>query len=149
MRRLIVIVTFFILGGLLWQEVAAQPVAPTQTPRLDYFPSLPKAIDGCSGTYTYDSVALKKERYIFVENLQELAFLYVSGKEIALNKIKSLVLPGGKKTRTEYQGSGYTVILIVREVKQTGDEVTYLEGTLEVKYGQTSLSFKIHGEAAC
>lgn len=149
MRRSFVILTFLTFGSLLWHIATAQPVAPTQTPRLDYFPSLPKAIDGCSGTYTYDSVPLKKERYIFVDDLQELAFLYVSGKEIQLKKIKSLVFPGGKKTRTVYQGSGFKVILIVREVKQTGDEVTYLEGTLEVNYGQTSLNFKIHGEAGC
>jgi hypothetical protein len=149
MRQLIVVVAFLTMGGLLWNIVAAQPVDSTQTLRLDYFPSLPKATDGCSGTYTYDSVPLKKERYIFVDNLQDLAFLYVIGKEIALKKIKSLVFPCGKKVRTEYQGSAYTVILIVREVKQTGDEVNSLEGTLEVKYGQASLSFKIHGEAGC
>ena len=37
------------------------------------------------------------------------------------------------------------MILIVREVKTVGDEVTYMEGTLEVVYGQTSIKFKIHG----
>jgi hypothetical protein len=149
MRKLIVIAAFLIMGGLMWQIVAAHPVNPAQTLQLDYFPSLPKPIDGCAGTYTYDSVPLKNEKYIFVDDLKDLAFICVSGKEIALKKFKLLVFPGGKKTRTVYKGSGYEVILIVREVKQIGDEVTYLEGTIEVKYGQTSLKIKIHGEAGC
>lgn len=122
---------------------------PAQSFQLGYFPSLPKAIDGCSGTFTYDSISLKKEKYIFVDDLQEQAFIFVGGKEIVLKKVKDIVSADGKKFHTVYTGSGYTATLLIREIKAVGDEVGYFEGTLEVVYGQTSAKFKIHGEAGC
>jgi hypothetical protein len=84
-----------------------------------------------------------------VDDLQEQAFIFVGGKEITLKKTKDIVSPDGKKFHTTYVGSGYTAVLIVREVKAVGDEVGYFEGTVEVMYGQTSVKFKIHGEAGC
>ena len=68
MKRLVLAVTLAIFGGLLSWVVNAQPNAPVQSFRLDYFPSLPTAIDGCSGTYVYGSILLKKQQYIFVND---------------------------------------------------------------------------------
>jgi hypothetical protein len=62
-------VIFITIAGLLSYTALARSVHPVQAPRLEYFPSLPKAIDSCSGVYTYDSVPLNSEKYIFVDNL--------------------------------------------------------------------------------
>jgi hypothetical protein len=149
MRRLIITVIFVTIPGLLSYTALARPVHPVQAFRLEYFPSLPKGIERCSGVYTYDSVPLQNEKYIFVDDLRNLAFVNVNGNEIELKKIKDLVFPGGKKIRTVYEGSGYKVILIVRQIAQTGVEAANLEGTLQVKFGHNNLEFKIHGRAGC
>jgi hypothetical protein len=138
-----------IVVGISWQALFAQGSAPAPTIRLDYFPALPRAIDGCGGTYTYDSVSLKQEKFIFVDNLQEKAFIRIGGKEIALKRQSHAVLGGGKTYKDVYTGSGYTVTSIVKDIKETGDEVTYEEGTLEVRKGQFVLKLKIHGESGC
>ena len=152
MRRPILLVILIAVAGFSWLLVCARNSRISgQTPsiRLDYFPSLPKVIDGCSGTYTYDSVSLKKEKYIFADDLQEHAFIYVAGKEIALKRTSHVVLAGGKTFKDVYTGSGYTVTAIVKDVKDVGDEGSYETGALEVRKGQFVLKLKIHGVAGC
>lgn len=148
MRKSILPVLLAFIAGLTPTAHSAQPFPPAPAIRLDYFPSIPRAIDGCGGTYTYDSVSLKKEKYIFIDNQQELAFIYVGGKEITLKRVSGAVL--GKKTYKDvYLGSGYTVTAIVKTVKTTDEEDAFVEGTLEVRKGQSVLKLKIHGEAGC
>lgn len=149
MRRLILslmlVVIVCLSGRLAGAEISGQP--PTR--RLDYFPSLPKAIDGCAGTYTYDSVPLKRKKYVFADDLQEHAFIYVGGKEIALKRTSHAVLSGDKTFKDIYTGAGYIVTTVIKDVKDVGDEGSYEEGTLEVRKGEFVLKIKIHGEAGC
>ena len=149
MRRWIIAILAVALADFLSHAAFASSVPPVQEPRLEYLASLPKATDSCSGLYTYDSVPLKSEKFIFVDNLRKLAFINVDGKEIELKKGKDIVFPGGKKIRAVYEGSGYKVILTVRQIRQDGIEAANLEGTLQVKYGRSSMEFKIHGRAGC
>ena len=151
MRRAIQPLILLIPATFSLAALSAQPSPPPPAPpiRLDYFPSIPKAIDGCQGAYTYDSVSLKKKKYIFVDNLQDRAFLYIGGEEIALMRRSHAVLAGGKTYKDVYTGSGYTVTAVVKDVKATGDEGSYETGTLEVRKDQSVLKLKIHGEAGC
>ena len=149
MSRLIINLFMVTIAGLLSYTAVADSGHFAQSPQLEYFPSLPKVIDNCSGVYTYDSVPLKSEKFIFVDNLKSVAFIKVNGKEIELKKSKDLVLPGGKKIRAVYRGSGYKVTLVVRQITQAGVGAANLEATLQVKYGDSSTEYKIHGHAGC
>jgi len=136
-----------LFAGLLACQAKAQK-PPTPALQLSYFASIPDSIDGCMGAYTYDTASLKKERYILITNLQTLAMIRVDGKIIYLHQISNSQ-PGKDTNRDVYKGSGYTVIVIVKDVKQTSDEVTYETGTIEVKYGAVDIVYKIHGTAGC
>jgi hypothetical protein len=43
--------------------------------KLDYFKEIPSEIDGCSGSYTYDSITLKTEKHLLAIDLRKLAFI--------------------------------------------------------------------------
>jgi hypothetical protein len=116
--------------------------------KLDFFKSIPKVIDGCSGIYTYDTTRLKKERYIFISNVQDLGLIKVNGKTISLKMVSNKQL---SKVSWKYvfKGSGYIITLTTQQVKQTGEEVSLESGTLEVINGANKLTTKIHGESGC
>jgi hypothetical protein len=148
MKRPILPVILVIIAGFSGETLSAQPFPPAPSIRLEYFPSIPKAIDGCGGMYTYDSVSLKREKYIFIDNQQELAFIHIGGKTIALKRLSEAAL--GKKTYKDvFAGSGYTVTVILKTVKTIDEEDNFVDGTLEVRKGQSVLKLKIHGEAGC
>jgi hypothetical protein len=115
--------------------------------KLDFFTSIPGIIDGCMGAYTYDTAALKSDRYVIITNLQDLAIIKVKGKEISLKRISNVKT--GNTYKDVYKGQGYTVILIVRDVKQIGDEGSLETGKLVITYEQSTIEINIRGEAGC
>ncbi len=137
---------------LLWFAIISFSLCNSQDKdkilKLDYFTSIPGVIDGCNGIYTNDSISLKKKKYVFISNIQDLGIIRVNGNAISLKLISTTET---KKNifKTIYKGEGYTAILIVKDVKQIGDEGSYEMGTLEIIYGHSSVKFKIHGEAGC
>lgn len=116
--------------------------------QLDYFAATPKEIDGCEEAYTYNTAALKDEKYIFFSNLQELAMIRVKGKIIRLKKAGEKLL-SSKIYKDIYKGEGYTATTLMKEVKPEGDEGTYMKGTLEVKFGAATITIAIHGMSGC
>ena len=118
------------------------------TLKLDFITKIPSVIDGCSGLYTYDATSLKKEKYIIVWDLQEIAFIKVQGKEIKLQTTDKKELPKSVYKAT-FKGGGYTVILTTKTVKKTGEESSLDNGTLEIIKGSDKLLIKIHGESGC
>jgi len=115
---------------------------------LDYFAAIPSEIDGCSETYTYTTASLKKGKYIFISDMQELAMIRVKGKIIHLKKV-SETQPSSKTYKNIYKGEGYTVITLMKEVRPEGDEGGYNKGTLEVRFGGATITLVIHGVAGC
>jgi hypothetical protein len=121
---------------------------PAETIVLDFFTKIPPQIDGCSGLYTYDSLSLQTNKYVFVTNLQDAAFIKVAGKQIALQQTGTKILP--KNTyRSTFKGNGYTVILTTRTLRQTGEEAWVEGGTIEISHGTAKRTIKIHGESGC
>jgi hypothetical protein len=120
----------------------------TQPIKLDYFNSIPSQIDGCSGLYTYDSTSLKKKKYIVVTDLQEVAIIKVDGKQIALKRTSNAEL-SKDSYRSVYKGSGYTMVLTTKTLKQSGDEVWIERGSVDITHGQSKVTIKIHGESGC
>ena len=116
--------------------------------QLSYFTNIPKVIDGCMEAYTHDTTSLKKKKYILLTNMQELAMIHVNGKTISLQKVSSTP-PANHVYKDVYKGEGYTVIVIVKEIKEVGDEGSYMKGTVEIKFGSFDFTLKIHGTAGC
>lgn len=136
-------------GNILEMSEDKVAVEPTATGiQLDFLNKISDQLDGCSGFYTYDSVSLQQQRYLFASNLQELAFIKINGRQITLTRIKEEGLPK-EAHRNTYEGGGYTVILHIKAVKRTGDELFYDAGTLEVWQGEKKVTVKIHGESGC
>jgi hypothetical protein len=115
---------------------------------LEYFKSIPAEIDGCSGIYTYDSISLKKERYIFITNGNGLGMIHVNGKIISLKMVSTKEL---SKTswKQVFKGEGYTLTLTTKETKRLDEEDIFESGTLEIVKGSDKVIIKIHGESGC
>lgn len=143
MRKLIIFLFIFCtLYSLAKPQKNANPI------KLEYFTSIPKVIDGCSSTYTYDTTSIKKAHYIFISNIQDLGLIRVNGKTISL-KMTSNKQTSKTTWKQVFKGSGYTITLTTREVKQTGEEVTLEAGSLEIVYGVIKTIYKVHGESGC
>src|SRR6476659_3449111 len=87
--------------------------------KLEYFTSIPKVIDGCSGTYTYDTTSLKRGKFIFISNIQNLGLIKINGKTISLKMI-SHQQTSKHIWKQVFRGNGYTITLTTKEIKQTG-----------------------------
>lgn len=118
------------------------------TIQLELLDGIPEQIDGCARLYTYDSIPLQAQQYLFVSNLQELAFVKINGRQIMLERLEQEQLSGGAYRYT-YEGGGYKVILHIKAAKQTGEEVFYDTGTLEVWQEEKKVSVEVHGESGC
>ena len=143
MLRQYYITIFFVL---FYGAGHAQPTIPSV--KLSYFVTTPPVIDGCEGDYTYDTTALKTKKYIFITNLQGLGLIRVNGKTISLQRV-SQSQPAKNMSREIYKGSGYTLIIVTKEGRPSGDEGNFETGSLELKYGSEDILYKIHGSAGC
>lgn len=116
--------------------------------KLEFFDKIPLEIDGCSGLYTYDTTLIKKEKYIIITDLQDLAFIKVQGRQIKLKFFKNIELQQSTY-KAIYKGEGYTITLTTSTVKQIDTELSLENGKLEILKGTSKLSVKIHGKSGC
>jgi hypothetical protein len=77
-----------------------------------------------------------------------LAMIRVDGKIISLHQV-SQSLPAKGTFRDVYKGMGYTVIVILKDIKAIGDEGGYDTGTMEIKFDALDITYKIHGTGGC
>jgi hypothetical protein len=124
------------------------PASYAQTIKLDAFKNIPTEIDGCMGAYTYSTTPIANDRYIFVTDLQELGIIKINGKYIRLKKVSHMAITSVSSKDT-YTGSGYTVVLLIKGSKRTGDELSENVGTLDISKGADKITIKVHGESGC
>jgi hypothetical protein len=135
------------LGYLLMSIVTTN--APQERPiKLDYFKETPSEIDGCSESFTYDSISLKHEKYIAITNLQKLAFIRVNGITIRLTLFEKKH-PSDKEFISTYKCDGYTIIISTILGKQIADEEWLDSGTMKILKGNLQSVLKIHGVGGC
>ncbi len=127
--------------------------------KLDLFDTIPSGASGCTGTYTYDSVSLKKEKYIIVTDLAQYAFIRVNGNQIRLKLVGYYSLTDyGSLTKKTYQavykGETYKVTLDTKKAK--GSDKTWEEsetwrdqGFAEIVRGKKRIKVKVHGISGC
>jgi hypothetical protein len=135
-------IILFLVEGTTWGQNS------NETFKLDLIKIVPSTFDGCSAVYTFDTTSLKKKQYILLWDLQEAALIKVRGEEIKLKTISQTEMTNSGY-KTTFKGNGYTVILTINSVKQTGDESNLDKGSLEVIKGSYKLKIKIHGESGC
>ncbi|HEX8514566.1 MAG TPA: hypothetical protein VF868_00095 [Bacteroidia bacterium] len=105
--------------------------------------------NGCSGTFTYDSISLDQKQFIFTTDVMEHANIKIGEKEILLKK-DSTITPTENEQIDIYSGEGYTINLIINKVNQIGDEVYTKSGTLLITKDKIiKYKIKIHGESGC
>lgn len=133
--------------------IAAQkttPIPPTDTAfTLDYFPAVPDTINGCGDTYTFDTTAIARDKYIFLSNLTDFAIIRVKGVNIYLNRdsLASKEISEGSFI-TIFKGNGYKAILKAQKIKSY-DEGGLYKGTLQITGDKVKAIFKVHGESGC
>jgi hypothetical protein len=127
--------------------------------KLDWFDTIPSGPSGCSGLYTYDSVSLKREKYIIVTDLAQVAFIKINGNQVRLKLVGDYLLTDygalTKKTyKTVFRGETYKVILDTKKAK--GADKTWEEsetwrdqGTVEIVKGKKRIKLKVHGVSGC
>ena len=98
---------------------------------MEFFNKIPSEIDGCSGLYTFDTTAIKNEKYIIITDLQDFAFIKVQGRQIKLKLFKNIEL-SQLKHKAIYKGEGYTITLTTKSSKQIDTELSLDNGSLEV-----------------
>lgn len=133
---------------LLMALVFCAHISFAQTIKLDAFKNIPAEIDGCMGAYTYSTTPLANDKFIFITDLQELGIIRINGRNIRLKKVNHMAITSVSSKDT-YTGSGYTVVLLIKGSKRTGDETSEDIGTVEVSKGAEKITIKVHGESGC
>jgi len=156
----ICLIRIFILSILFYLQ-SAELKAQTKDDniKLNYFDNIPPEVDGCSGLYTYDSVSLKKKKYIIVTDLSEIALVNVNGSQIQLKYAGNGAITGDnsqvkKIFLTVYKGKTLQVILNTRPERKAGKgreetETWRDKGTMELMMGERHIKIRIHGVSGC
>lgn len=72
----------------------------------------------------------------------------MDGKQIALKRISTTEC-SRNAYKSIYKGSGYTLVLTTRILKQPGDEEWIEGGSVDISQGLNKVKIMIHGEAGC
>ena len=117
------------------------------------FRGIPPAIEGCSCSFTSSEKAFRDGHYLFVSDLDSLAYIGINNKIVALRLIASTreqnVLDERDYTET-YSNGVYTLILSVRFGGNTGDEVWWNTGMMKLFFKDTKVAeTSFLGECGC
>ena len=117
--------------------------------RLDFIKSIPGSIDGCGEFFTYDSIKLSDEKYIFLSDMGDLAIIRVKGKDVQLKKnTRESKQINATNSIEVYYAVGYKVVLRKKEVKVV-DELYEYTGTLQITGKKLKATYKVRGEGGC
>lgn len=123
--------------------------ANTNGPKLDFIKSIPGSVDGCGEFFTYDSIKLKDEKYIFLSDMGDRAIIRIKGKDINLKKntreSKQLNVINSIEV---YYAVGYKVVLRKKEEKAVDNYYEY-SGTLQISGKKIKVTYKVRGEGGC
>lgn len=116
---------------------------------IGYFSEHPSEIDGCSNIYSSDLENYTQRRFIYMGNLDSLAFMKINGSMIRFTLTASEETNEHKWTYT-FSSSNYDLIVEEYYDERTGDEVWTNYGIITLSDNQgktTKLSFV--GEGGC
>ena len=121
-------------------------ITTVAAPSLDRFTDLPSAIEGCSGIFHLleDS---SSNNYVFVMDLQGIAFIKMDGEMIKLTRTKKY--NAERIIKESYSAGDLEVVIDLKETRQTGDEVWNYRGQLILKSKIGNVQKEIEGDIGC
>src|SRR6185437_2126540 len=102
------------------------------------FKGLPSEIYGCSCYFSDNEKCFNNDEYSFVYNSTDsVAYISINNKKIELKLLSVAGSPNKPNFTKTYKNDIYTVKVIIKSTKQTGEELSWEEGTLLIeKNGQ-------------
>ncbi|WP_207512412.1 hypothetical protein [Longitalea luteola] len=117
--------------------------------KLDFIQSIPGSIDGCGEFFTYDTVKLSDEKYIFLSDMGEMAIIRIKGKDVQLKKsLRESKQINATNSVEVYYAVGYKVVLRKKEVKMV-DQLYEYSGILQITGKKLKVTYKVRGEGGC
>ncbi len=118
--------------------------------KLQVFTKFPTEIEGCSCYFSRDSIGFANQRYIFVDNFEDVAFVKVNGELVRLTRKRSEDLED-ISVKTIYKNENYNISVKVFEGKTSGDEAWLNQGTIRLRSIQTDevVETEFFGECGC
>ena|ERR1700739_4055278 len=104
--------------------------------------------DGCTESYTFDTIPTGKNKFVFSSDLMETADINIDGKDVYLKHNTNYVTNDTQYVHV-WTSDLWTVEIKTHSVKQTCDECSYNKGTMTIKSGNKIKVIKIHGESGC
>lgn len=113
------------------------------------FQSIPDKIDGCSSLFAATSEDLKESSFLYADNLEEEAFIFINGKLINFFIEDWEVQENGDFYRIGSAKDGYSFELTAQRTGQV-DYLELFKATLEVKDAKgKSGKVSLVGECGC
>lgn len=141
MKRIILYITIHILTACSTDNV----VSFDKNFKVGYIDTILN--DGCTESYTYDSIPTENSNYIFSSDMMESATININNENIFLKKNTSY--SEGNKYVEIWKGGMWTVETKLTEIKKTCEECSYNKGTITIRTNQIEKVFKVHGESGC
>jgi hypothetical protein len=114
-----------------------------------YISEFPPEIDGCSALYSGDLQHFDKHRFIYVSNLDSLAFMKIGGNLVRFRLTES-DYAGSIPYRLYFTGGEYELIIEHKGGERIGDEVWSDFGTLLLTdRNGTVTTINFVGESGC
>ena len=126
-----------------------------KTLSIDTFSEIPDDVDGCSCTFSNDSIEYNKKQYIFTSDITKVLYMKINGKMIKFNlnndgSVEMNSIPhAGSKIKIE--NSLYKIVIEYDKVIEAGYETRAMTGTIQltdIKSGNTVVK-KIFGVCGC
>ena len=132
--------------------IAVAPVAEVLVTPMDGFP---KDVQGCSCYFAQDKEMLKSEKFYYVDDYQQTAYVKV-GDKIERFKITNDKMLKDPKMQKDFENEKYIGKLVVEKIpskshENKDNELWHYKGTLEVADKKTGkkTTIPIYGECGC
>jgi hypothetical protein len=116
---------------------------------VDTFTDLPAQIDGCSCTFSEDSVSYAENKYIYADDFVKTSFIKIDGKLIELTETEHSD-PDSLTIVSKSTGGGYKVEIRATIIHTTDLEYNEMKGTITIRNAkQKTVTKKIYGVCGC
>jgi|GEM_PF-2072180 len=153
MRAFILFCCVFFLVNIFGCKNGEKSEKPSASARLKTFRGFPPGIHGCSCYFSTTEKNFRDEKYIFVSNLDSLAYVSINGKMTRL-KLASTTREPGTMDERDYQETYtdgiYTVVISLSFKGNVGDEVWWNTGNIRLFFkGEELDNVTFLGECGC
>jgi hypothetical protein len=149
---LVFILPLLLITSLSYGQITEKENEPPKINQflvIETFSAIPPEIDGCSCTFSNDSIEYKKGKYIYANDLGSISFLKINGNltKFDMTEFKEV---NSSTTIVKAKNDLYEIIVTVLEGKQTGEETSSKTGTIKLidKKGRT-ITKTFYGECGC